>query len=188
MSDEKKRLRVQCRDTRRGIASGDAEAAARSVARRVTTEIPLAPSAVVAGYWPFPDELDPRPVMTDLHAQGHVLCLPVVVAPHSALEFRAWAPGDSLVKAVFGTRVPHSDRLTLVPDVLLVPLLAFDRAGFRLGYGGGYYDRTLAALEPTGAISIGIGFAIQEIKRVPRDAYDRRLNWMVTETGTYQIA
>jgi len=188
MSEEKKRLRARCRDLRRGIPADVAAAAARNVAQRVTADIPVPPNAVIAGYWPFPDELDPRPLLTDLQARGHALCLPVVIDRGSSLLFRAWTSGEPLIEAVFGTRVPHADRPILVPDVLLVPLLAFDRTGYRLGYGGGYYDRTLAELEQTGAIAIGLAFAAQEVEKVPHEAHDWRLDWLVTETGAHRIA
>ncbi len=143
--------------------------------------------AVVAGYWPFPGELDPRPLMDALHEQGHALCLPVVINRHAALEFRAWVPGEPLIEAVFGTQVPQIERPTLVPEVLLVPLLAFDQDGYRLGYGGGYYDRTLAALAQDQPISIGLAFASQEINHVPHEAHDRRLEWVITEQAMHQL-
>ncbi len=125
--------------------------------------------------------------MIDLHARGHDLCLPVVVERSAALQFRTWAPGDALVDSVFGTQVPEVGQATLAPDVLLVPLLAFDRSGYRLGYGGGYYDRTVAGLDQAAVVSVGLGFAVQEVQQVPRDAHDRRLNWIVTETAVHRI-
>jgi 5-formyltetrahydrofolate cyclo-ligase len=187
VSDDKKRLRAQYRERRRNIPSDEAAAAAQQIALRVTRDLALPAGAVVAGYWPFPDELDPRPWMDMLHARGHRLCLPVVADRDTALEFRAWAPGEPLIEAVFGTRVPQIDRPTLVPQVLLVPLLAFDRDGYRLGYGGGYYDRTLAAMAQDHPISIGLAFASQEINNVPHEAHDRRLDWVMTERAVHRI-
>lgn len=188
MSEAKKRLRADYRARRRQVSAKAAIAAAREISRRALTSIPWPDRAVIAGYWPFPDELDPRPLMNHLAARGCTLCLPVVVERDAALQFRTWAPGDPLVDSVFGTQVPTVDSPTVVPDILLVPLLAFDSAGYRLGYGGGYYDRTLAALESAAPLTIGLAFALQEVSQVPRDAYDRRLDWIVTETAVHQTA
>ena len=148
MANDKKSLREQFREIRRAIPVDVAAAAARSLAHHVAENIDLPPGAIVAGYWPFPDEMDPRPLMKHLVALGHSLCLPVVVERAAALQFRAWSPGGSLVDSVYGTQVPPADAPLKVPNVLLVPLLAFDDAGYRLGYGGGYYDRTIADLAP----------------------------------------
>jgi 5-formyltetrahydrofolate cyclo-ligase len=187
MSASKKELRRECRARRQAIPDHEACAAAARVADLVIGEIVVPPEAVVAGYWPFPDELDPRPLMHALHQRGNALCLPVVVDKHSALEFRAWAPGDSLADGVFGTRIPLDDCPARVPDILLVPLLAFDHAGYRLGYGGGFYDRTLAALDAARPTAIGLAFAAQEIDKVPRETHDRRLDWIVTERAAHRI-
>lgn len=126
--------------------------------------------------------------MAALQARGHPLCLPVVTDKVGALAFRAWAPGDPLVEGVFGTQVPHPDRPAVEPTILLVPLLAFDRAGYRLGYGGGYYDRTLAALAHNRPTSIGLAFASQEVNTLPHEAHDRRLNWVITEQAAHRIS
>lgn len=126
--------------------------------------------------------------MAALHGRGHPLCLPVVTDKVGALVFRAWAPGEALVEGVFDTRVPPPDRPVVEPTVLLVPLLAFDRAGYRLGYGGGYYDRTLAALAQNQPTSIGLAFAAQEVDTLPHEAHDRRLDWVITEQAAHRIS
>ncbi len=98
--------------------------------------------------------------------------------------FRAWAPGDAMGRAVWGIAEPKADKPELEPDVLLVPLLAFDRRGWRLGYGGGFYDRTLAALRARKAIAaVGVGFDEQLIDAVPHLDYDERLDWVLTPSG-----
>ena len=134
--------------------------------------------AIIAGYWPMGDEMDPRPLMLALASRGHAMALPVTPPRGQPLAFRAWAPGAALRPGPMGTSEP-AEGAALRPDILLVPLLAFDRAGRRLGYGGGYYDRTLAALP--GAKAIGIAYAGQEMPEVPAGPQDMRLPLIATE-------
>jgi len=178
---DKTALRVLSRDRRdaRGPRLGDA--ASGALARHALDDVPIRHGVAISGFWPMASEMDPRPLMTALIARGHRLCLPVVEGRDAALIFRAWTPGDALVEAVFGTRVPAADQELITPAAVLVPLLAFDRAGHRLGYGGGYYDRTLAALSDP--LAIGIAYGFQEADEVPHDAHDQRLDWVVTELG-----
>ncbi len=136
--------------------------------------------AIIAGYWPMGDEMDPRPLMLALASLGLALALPVTPPLGQPLTFRAWAPGGALRPGPAGTSEPAEGAL-VNPDWLLVPLLAFDRAGRRLGYGGGYYDRTLAALP--GAKAIGIAYAAQEMAEVPAGPQDFRLPLIATEAG-----
>ena len=172
-----------------------AKAAARKLARakRATLTIIEAPArlaeamlvqhappkgAIIAGYWPMGDEMDPRPLMLALASRGHAIALPVTPPRGQPLAFRAWAPGAALSPGPMGTSEPVAGE-ELRPDVVLVPLLAFDRAGRRLGYGGGYYDRTLATLP--GAKAIGIAYAGQEMAEVPAGPQDMRLPLIATE-------
>ncbi len=134
--------------------------------------------AIIAGYWPMGDEMDPRPLMLALASRGHPLALPITPPRGRPLAFRAWAPGAALRPGPMGTSEPVAGE-AIRPDVLLVPLLAFDRAGRRLGYGGGYYDRTLATLP--GAKAIGIAYAGQEMAEVPAGPQDMRLPLIATE-------
>ena len=121
--------------------------------------------------------------MASLADAGWRLALPVVVAADSPLLFRAYSFGDVLVKSRFDPEVPGEDKEELVPGLLLVPLLAFDRRGYRLGYGGGYYDRTLTLLRRRGPVlAVGLAFREQEIEQVPADAMDQRLDWIVTQS------
>ena len=142
------------------------------------------PEAVVAGYWPFRTEIDPRPLMARLQRLGAGLALPVTPAKGSdaPLSFRRWSAGALLSPGAFRVHEPGEECETIEPDLLLVPLLAFDRRGHRLGYGAGHYDRTLAALRarrPT--VAIGLAFAAQEVERVPTDPHDQLLDGVVTE-------
>jgi 5-formyltetrahydrofolate cyclo-ligase len=165
----------------RAEAARQGEAAARTVAELAPL---LPPGAVVAGYWPMGDEIDPRPLLQALAAAGRRLALPVVTAPNQPLDFRAWAWGDELEPGRFGTTHPLAHAAPVEPDLLLVPLLAFDRQGFRLGYGGGFYDRTLDMLRRKRHVSaMGIAFAAQQVPAIPHDGRDQRLDGVATEAG-----
>lgn len=135
--------------------------------------------SVVAGFWPLPGEIDITPLLYALVSRGNVVALPVTPGRGEKLTFRRWQPGAVLVPGRFGTQHPEGPEL--LPDLLLVPLLAFDRAGRRLGYGAGYYDRTLAGLP--GAPAIGCAFAAQEMNEVPAGPNDVRLTAVATERG-----
>ena len=157
----------------------DAAGCGLALAGHVMRDIVLVDKAVVAGYWPMGDEIDIRPLLHSLHEQGHPVTLPVTPALGQKLSFHLWEPGDVLIQERFGTLRPTGERL--VPNVFFIPLLAFDRMGGRLGYGGGFYDRTLAA-QPDAA-RIGCAFAAQQVDTVPVGPYDIRLHAVATEHG-----
>ncbi len=188
----KQRLRAEAK-RRRAAAAAAAPEAGEALARRLLEafeagEIPLAAGARVSAYWPVGDELDCRPVMQALAERGHEIGLPVVTARATPLTFRRWRPGDRLEPAGFGLQVPDARQPEVVPDLLLVPLLAFDRAGGRLGYGGGFYDRTLALLQARGrALAIGLAYAGQEMAELPRSPTDLPMDWIVTEAEVLAI-
>ncbi len=139
------------------------------------------PRPAVALYWPIGAELDTMPLIEALRERGHVCALPVVAQRAARLIFRVWRRGAPLVAAGHGTRAPPADAPTIVPDIVVTPLLAFDRRGYRLGRGGGYYDRTLAALRAAGPVlAVGVGFDQQEVTAVPRDDHDQRLDHVIT--------
>ena len=143
----------------------------------------------MAGYWPKGDEADIRPAMETLSLAGHVTALPVVAGRGWPLLFRQWRPGHPLVPGAFRVMEPMEDAPVVQPDILLVPLLAFDDRGYRLGYGGGFYDRTLEVLRAAApALALGIGYAGQRLESVPIDAYDQKLDWIVTEEGVWHPA
>lgn len=179
----KKLVRAHQVAVRRAAYAAGGEAAAGAVAA-LAPLLGAAPGAVVAGYWPMGDEIDPRPLMAALDAAGCRLALPVVAAPATPLEFRAYAFGDTLEPGAHGTAHPAAMAAPVVPDLLLVPLLAYDRECFRLGYGGGYYDRTLETLRQNAQVkAVGLAFAAQEVRAVPRDGHDQRLDAIATENG-----
>ena len=143
---------------------------------------PLPSRAVVAGYWPVNDEIDARPLLHTLHDRGHPIAMPVVLNRQQPMRFRTWYPGMLMQPGRFGIPTPPDTFPELRPEIVLVPLLAFDRQGYRLGRGSGFYDHTLELLRATGkVIAIGIAFSGQEVPSVPRDAFDQRLDWVVTE-------
>ncbi|HEY5337278.1 MAG TPA: 5-formyltetrahydrofolate cyclo-ligase, partial [Rhizomicrobium sp.] len=147
-------------------------------------DLKIPTDAIVAGYWPMGDEADPRELMAALAARGHDLALPRVESKHAPLVFHRWREGDALIAHKLGMSEPHVDRAIVVPDIVLVPLLAFDAEGYRLGYGGGFYDRTLEALRAKHTIhAIGIAYAGQEIKSLPHESHDQRLDAVLTETS-----
>ncbi len=144
----------------------------------------LSTDAVVGGYAALPGEADPALLLEGLSERRHVLALPRVAAKDAALRFHHWMPGMALTQGAYGVPEPDPSWPKTVPDVVLVPLLAFDGAGHRLGYGGGYYDRTLAALRAQGPIlAIGIAYAGQEVERLPHGNFDAVLDLVLTELG-----
>ncbi len=165
------------------------EAAARAAAaeKLATRGLPfeITPGAVVSGYSPIRSELDPIPLMRKLAAQGARLALPAILGRGKSLLFRAWVPGDRLTMGPLGILEPSPAMAELIPDIMLVPLAAFDRLGHRIGYGAGHYDFTLAHLRKVKPITaIGLAFAAQEIKAVPALAHDVALDYVLTEKKT----
>ena len=144
--------------------------------------VTMSPGAIVAGYAPIRDEIDVMPLLSALADQGHGCALPVVTGRENPLVFRAWAPGTALTEAAFGVGVPPPSSPEVTPDVVLVPMLAFDAACRRIGYGAGFYDRTLAGLRAGGTVlAIGIAYADQQVDEVPADAHDQLLDMIITE-------
>jgi 5-formyltetrahydrofolate cyclo-ligase len=185
---EKHSLRRTARDRRDAVPADVARIGARAVCHHIQTGLSL-PPGVVAGYWPVGSELDIRPLLDHLVGQGRTVALPVAGPRGTALRFFAWDPGRVLVAGRFAIPEPDPQQPEVEPAVVLVPLLAFDRTGQRLGYGAGYYDRTLAGLRASRPVlAVGVAFAIQEIGRVPGDGFDQPLDWIVTEDGAVRCA
>ena len=182
LTDDKRILRGAMLAWRGGLFEEERRVAARGLVEMWQLERPVQTPTVVSGFWPMAEELDIRPLMIELHNRGCQLCLPVVVAKKQPLVFRAWRPGDALEAGVFGTLHPSPRREVLEPDALIVPLLAVDEEGWRLGYGGGFYDRTLEGLRAKKNITaIGVGFNAQLIPEVPHGPSDQRLDWLLTD-------
>ena len=183
--DEKQELRRTAREIRRA-----AHARGGDAARRLAANFHRAwpgfgerePAAAIAGYWPMADEIDVRPLLAALHGQGRTIVLPVVAGSGEALIFRRWRPEMELQVGTFSTRHPGAEALEETPGLLLVPLLAFDGRGARLGWGGGFYDRTLAHLRAAGpVIAVGVAYHVQRVERVPQSPEDQPLDWIVTD-------
>lgn len=181
--DAKSALRKDMQRSRRGFAADAPDAGA--IAARIIVENALVPeNAVVAAYWPMTDEFDAGPLIAAMLRTGRRVVLPVTPPEPAPLIFRRYTAETGLRPARFGTHEPSPAAPVLVPTVLFVPLLAFDAGGRRLGYGGGYYDRTLAALRVDRKVmAYGLAFAAQELPRVPTDALDQPLDGIVTERG-----
>lgn len=144
--------------------------------------VSFAPGAVVSGFMPLQNEIDPRPLMRELVAHGARLALPVVIGRDTPLLMRAWDFGEPLAVGVRGIREPKPDAAALLPDILLVPLVAFDRAGHRVGFGGGFYDLTIAQLRACKTVvAVGLAFAVLEVPAVPATSRDARLDLVLTE-------
>ena len=167
---------------RQRLGEEERRAAADGLLRSFRLERPVEVPAVVSGFWPIKDEIDLRPLMSGLFEEGFQLALPVVQGRAQRLLFRAWRPGDQLEAGVFGTLQPSAQCEIVEPDALLVPLLACDSEGWRLGYGGGFYDRTLEDLRKRRRVTaIGVGFDLQLVPKVPHGADDQRLDWLLTD-------
>lgn len=157
---------------------------------RFLAAIPVAGHQIVSAFWPLADELDTRPLISALAARGHTIGLPVVIKRGLPLLFRRWAPDTTLVQGSFRVMTPPPEASEVVPSLLIVPLLAFDRAGYRLGYGGGFYDRTLHKLRGGASgrvLAVGVALSAQEVASVPRDDTDQPLDWIVTEREAFAI-
>jgi 5-formyltetrahydrofolate cyclo-ligase len=178
---EKADLRRNAIARRDALPAEERKAAAEAIAARAFP-LPVAPGAIVSGFMPMRSEINPLPLMQKLTGAGARLALPRIVGRGHPLSMRAWAFGAPLERGQWGIREPGADAPEVDPDILLVPLLAFDRAGYRLGFGAGYYDMTITALRGRKTIvAAGIAFAAQEVPAVPRTERDARLDLVLTE-------
>lgn len=183
VSEAKANLRASILDARSKLTEVERCAAAGILADQVH-KVAIPPNAIVSGYLPIRGEADPSLVLERLAARGHRLALPVILTDRVTMVFRAWKPGDPLQAAGFGLSVPMDNAIDVVPDAMLVPLAAFDRRGYRIGYGKGHYDRAIARIESDGhVLKIGIAFAMQEIDFVPNQDHDRPLDYVATNEG-----
>jgi len=182
--EAKKALRARMKDGRAALSPATQAQAADAVAARGLDFLQPTAGAVVSGFAPMAGEFRVWALLRRLQRDGFALALPVMQGKGEPLLFRAWAPGDAMDSGVWGIAEPKADKAALEPDILIVPLLAFDRRGRRLGYGGGYYDRTLAGLRARKAVvAVGLGYDEQEVDAVPHLDYDQRLDWVLTPSG-----
>lgn len=191
MDDTTAAAKARLRETLKAVrAAAHAEApdAPARLRDHALAAIPWPAGAIVAGYWPLATEMDPRPLLEALAARGRPIALPCTGTGDAPLTFRLWPTlGEvGLIRGPFGLREPPETAPAVRPDVVLAPMLGFDRAGGRIGWGEGHYDRALARLSPRPLV-IGIAYAAQEVAALPTDAHDQRLDWIVTEKGAYGV-
>lgn len=182
--DDLQAAKARARAQALALRSGCDPALGAQLGAHLLAHMPPPPGAVVSGFWPIGEEIDIRPLLQTLHARGHSVLLPETPGRGKPLLFRHWTPQTRMIEERFGTLYP--DGPTGTPSWMLIPLLAFDRKGHRLGYGGGFYDRTLAELRaatPQGVTTIGCAYAAQRLDAVPAGDYDARLDAIATEDG-----
>jgi 5-formyltetrahydrofolate cyclo-ligase len=180
-------LRAAALATRDALSGENRAAAAAAIAAR-GLPMALPPGAIVSGYSPIRSEIDPGPLLRKLASDGARLALPCITARGQSLKFRLWHPGERLLSGPLGILEPSPAAAEITPDIVLVPLAAFDRAGHRIGYGAGHYDRTLAQLRKSRSVTaIGLAFASQEVKTVPALQHDVALDYVLTETRIFDF-
>ena len=185
---DKAELRTQLKERRDRVAASRAtDGVALANARDQVWSLAPSSPPFVSGYLPIGSEIDVISLMQALCTSGATLCLPVVVAPSEPLIFRIWQPGAPLVERMWGLREPEVTATQCTPDLLLVPLLGIDGEGYRLGYGGGFYDRTLERLRAHHkVVAIGVAFDEQMVDAVPREAYDQPMDYILTPRGLFK--
>lgn len=187
MLEQKKALRDTALAKRAEAFRSNGPNAGRRLATHGLDFLKVSPGSTVSGFAAIRDEISPAELMSWLHAEGFKLALPVMVGKGKPLVMRSWTPGDAMAAAAWGIAEPMEDKPEVEPDVVLVPLLAYDATGFRLGYGGGYYDRTLAKLRARKpVVAVGIAYDEQRVDAVPHDGYDQPLDWVLTPSGPFR--
>jgi 5-formyltetrahydrofolate cyclo-ligase len=177
----KAELRVAAQALRDALPANERKATAETIASR-KFPLAIAPSVIVSGFMPLKSEINPLPLLQKLAETGARLALPAIAGRGKPLIMRAWEFGAPLDRGQWGIREPKADAPEVDPDILLVPLLAFDRGGFRIGYGAGYYDMTIHRLRERKPITaVGIAFAAQEVPKIPTTSRDERLDLVLTE-------
>jgi len=180
-------LRTAALARRDALPAEERQAAAEAIAARAFP-VAVAPGMIVSGFFPMKSEINPMPLMRKLAEAGAQLALPAIAGRGHPLMMRAWGFGAPLKSGQWGIREPTADAAQVAPDILIVPLAAFDRSGHRIGYGAGYYDMTIRGLRARKPITaIGIAFAAQEIPRVPATERDERLDLVLTERETIDL-
>jgi 5-formyltetrahydrofolate cyclo-ligase len=182
LEDEKKELRKSATARRADAHLISADSAPNAL---IILNFPCNPEpghSVVSGFFPYQSEVDVRPLLGKLASEGWTPSLPVILGKSRPLAFRRWYSGEPTTPGLWNIPRPFDDAPLVEPDVLLVPMLAFDRSGYRLGYGGGFYDRTLADLKTRkSVVAIGVAYAAQEVDSVPQGPYDEPLDYIMTE-------
>jgi 5-formyltetrahydrofolate cyclo-ligase len=188
MNFSKPHLRKIYNAKRAELETPEAEHLSRAISSRAAAVMPQS-MQTLSGYISMRAEVNVENALKKAHQREIATCLPCIVQKAAPLVFRAWSPGAPLLSGMYECKEPAADAAVVTPDVLLVPMLAFTRKGQRLGYGGGYYDRTLAQLRQAGTLkaAIGIAFAVQEVESLPDDTHDALLDYIVTESEIIKI-
>ena len=186
LAQVKEQARKDATKARRAAHDAAKDHAALALASQAFPVSAKAGASTVSAFFPYQSEIDTRLLLGKLAGEGWRTCLPIVIAQGRPLVFRRWAPGEPTVPGIWNIPRPTDEAEIVEPDVLMVPMLAFDRQGYRLGYGGGFYDRTLEKLRRKKAIvAIGTAYAGQEIASVPHGVHDQRLDYVMTEKGFF---
>jgi len=186
-SADKQALRHAALSRRAALPVETRVRAAEAVGEIGLSFLDLPGPTIISGYYPVGEELDVRPLLIRLIGDGHTIGLPIT-RKDQPLIFRAWTPETKMTQGSMGIPRPTCDAPEVTPSVLLVPLAAFDSRGYRVGYGGGFYDRTLAKLRASGPVTaVGVAFAEQQVERVPAEPHDERLDWLLTPQGLMAV-
>jgi len=187
IADLKKAARKGAHERREAAHAATGGDAPRHLLSHVFPVSPQPGFSVVSAFYPYQSEIDTRPLLGKLAGEGWTTALPIVIAKQQPLQFRRWLPGEPTVPGLCDIPRPPEHAPLVEPNVLLVPMLAFDRKGFRLGYGGGFYDRTLALLRSKQTtLAIGVAYAAQEVDTVPHDVHDQSLDYVMTEKELFR--
>ncbi|MBL8789371.1 MAG: 5-formyltetrahydrofolate cyclo-ligase [Rhizobiales bacterium] len=182
LAPHKKAARAAAMATRNSAHDSLKDAATAALLAHPFPVRPLPGRSIVSAFYPYQSEIDTRPLLGKLAGEGWTTALPIVTKLGTPLEFRRWMPGDPTIPGKWDIPRPADEAPLVEPDVLLVPLLSFDRRGFRLGYGGGFYDRTLEKLRMAKpVVAIGVAYAVQEVDSVLHDHHDQLLDYVMTE-------
>lgn len=182
--EAKKEMRTAALERRKAAFAAHGPDAGRRLAAHGLDFLQISPPAVVSGFSSIQEEINPAALLHWLYREGFALALPVMEGRGRPLVMKSWTPGDGLKEVQWGILEPAVDKPEIEPDVLLVPLLAFDRRGYRIGYGGGFFDRTLQKLRAKKPIiAVGIAYDELEVDAVPHASYDQRMDWVLTPSG-----
>lgn len=181
---KKSALRASHKSVRKAAAERYGSGAAAALREHGLSFTGVPAPAAISAFFPIGDEIDPMPLLDRMRGEGYGVCLPVMVGKGKPLVFRAWKPGDELTTVTWGIREPLATAPVVEPDIVLAALLAFDDRGYRLGYGGGFYDRTIARLKTLKpAVVVGLAFDELRVDAVPHNDYDQKVDWILTPSG-----
>lgn len=187
LAELKRLARGKASKHRNAVHEAAGAGAGAALAARGLPVVRNSQNQIVSAFHPYLSEISTVELLAKLVEEGWTTALPIVMGKELPLMFRTWTPGEPLVSGLWDIQIPADTAPEVEPDVLLVPMLAFDRKGYRLGYGGGFYDRTLAKLRAVKLVTaVGVAYAGQEIEAVPRDAHDQPLDWIMTERETFK--